>query len=238
MPQVEATKRQLAGKRNWQDLIYRQKLMDKLIGHKVSQETRMKISKANKGKTAWNKGRYWNNEEREKCKNKTLKTGSLNGFYGRKHSIESKQKSSISHMKYSQKYSELMKIRRQTIKVPFKDSKPERMMQIALTLEGLKFRKHEPITGQPDIFVEPNICIFVDGCYFHGCTQCYGESILIQEIPKNNLVRDQKVNNDLMKQGNIVLRIWEHDILKNIRNEAVNIMNIINQLKVNQYTSR
>lgn len=109
---------------------------------------------------------------------------------------------------------------------PQKDSKIEVMMQIALFKEGIRFEKHKAILGQPDIFIEPNICIFVDGCWWHGCTQCHGDNILKQKIPASNIVRDQKVNSQLMDEGYRIMRIWEHQIL----GKKTKIMDVIKSM--------
>lgn len=92
---------------------------------------------------------------------------------------------------------------------------PEILLQQALSKEGLSFRKHEPILGQPDIFIEPNICIFVDGCYFHGCTQCCDRN-KFNAVQQRDIVRDIFVTEQLKKDNYIVLRFWEHEIKKNV----------------------
>lgn len=96
---------------------------------------------------------------------------------------------------------------------PQKDSKPEKMLQLALDLAEIKYEKHKPITGQPDIFIEPNLCIFVDGCYWHGCIICRGIKILDNVIIQKSIERDQIVNEKLQNEGYIVIRIWEHTIM-------------------------
>src|SRR3989304_4595000 len=54
-----------------------------------------------------------------------------------------------------------------------KDSKPERMVQQMLKANDIQYQTHYPIIGQPDLFVKPSVCIFVDGCYWHGCKKCH-----------------------------------------------------------------
>ena len=89
--------------------------------------------------------------------------------------------------------------------IPFKDTSIELKLQNFLKEQGIEFQTHYPILGQPDIFIKPNICIFADGCYWHKCSQC-GFDELKQ--------RDKQVNEELQKQGYIVIRIWEHEINK------------------------
>lgn len=78
---------------------------------------------------------------------------------------------------------------------PRKDTKIEVVVQNELIKLGITFTKHEPIIGQPDIFVEPNLCIFVDGTYWHS----------LEKVKKN----DECVHTELKNQGLIVLRFPE-----------------------------
>ena len=57
--------------------------------------------------------------------------------------------------------------------MPLKDTKPERILQKLLKTKKIPFIKHKPILGQPDIFIKPNICIFVDGDYWHANPKKY-----------------------------------------------------------------
>lgn len=88
------------------------------------------------------------------------------------------------------------------IKIPFEDTSIELKMQNILKENKIKFEKHKAIIGQPDIFVEPNICIFCDGDYWHT-------------LPGRQQ-RDTYVNEKLKEQGYTVLRFWEHEINDNI----------------------
>jgi DNA mismatch endonuclease (patch repair protein) len=88
-------------------------------------------------------------------------------------------------------------------KFPFNDTSIELELQEALMEEGIKFtpQKYE-LKGTPDIFIEPNICIFADGDYWHN-------------IPKQ-IEKDKNINKYLISEGYEVLRFWEHDIHKNL----------------------
>jgi len=88
----------------------------------------------------------------------------------------------------------------------FKDTLPERLLQELLNKLGIKYRKHEPIIGQPDLFIEPNICIFADGDYWHNRPEA--------------IERDKLVNKELINKGYKVLRFWENEIRSNIDNCA------------------
>lgn len=108
---------------------------------------------------------------------------------------------------------------------PFKDTKPERIMQIALSLNGIKFQKHKPIVGQPDIFIEPNICIFIDGDYWHANpTKYVAEQILFRNTMAYEIwSKDRKINSELNALGYKVIRFWE----SNIKNDAQKCIELI-----------
>ena len=87
--------------------------------------------------------------------------------------------------------------------------------------ENKKFEKHRKITGLPDIFIKPNICIFCDGDYWHanpikypiGIKIRFGEKVLNSE---QIWEKDKKVTESLIKSGYKVFRFWEKDIKKDV----------------------
>ena len=175
-------------------------------GKKHNSESKQKMREAKKDYIPWNKGKNMCEETKEKLrislknimnkpeiKNKI--SGKNNHGYGKKHTEDHIEK--IRQARLHQKF-------------PFKNSKPERFIQSVLSVNGIGYRTHEPILGQPDIFIEPNICVFVDGCYWHCCEK-HGKGIYTERI-----IRDEKVNNKLKDQGYKVIRIWEHEINSDI----------------------
>lgn len=86
---------------------------------------------------------------------------------------------------------------------PFQDTSIEVKLQNWLKEQNIEFETHHPILGQPDIFIKPNICIFADGCYWHKCFQCGKGS---------GRQRDLEVTKKLQEEGYIVYRLWEHEI--------------------------
>lgn len=94
---------------------------------------------------------------------------------------------------------------------PIEDTIPEKKVQEFLKQNNIKFEKHKAILGQPDIFVKPNICIFVDGCYWHGCSICYSDRNKLNNIQRHNITKDMIVTQGLINQGYRVIRIWEHE---------------------------
>lgn len=128
------------------------------------------------------------------------RTGEKNPFFGKCFSEEERKK--------------IIEKRKFQI-FPFKDSKPETKLQKALAIENIIFEKHKPITGQPDIFIDPNICIFVDGCFWH-CCPIHNNIKNEYTVKKKN--RDEYVNKKLIDDGYKILRFWEHEINNNLEN--------------------
>jgi len=87
-------------------------------------------------------------------------------------------------------------------KFPFNDTKIEIILQNLLKTEKIRFKTQKyNLPGTPDIFIEPNICIFADGDYWHNT--------------KEAKIKDIRINEQLKKMGYKVLRFWEHEILTN-----------------------
>src|ERR1700685_913707 len=85
---------------------------------------------------------------------------------------------------------------------------------------GLRgYRKHWPVAGKPD-FAWPGrkIAVFVDGCFWHGCTQCKylprTNSEFWQAKFTTNKRRDRRVTSTLRREGWIVIRVKECGIEK------------------------
>jgi G:T-mismatch repair DNA endonuclease (very short patch repair protein) len=103
---------------------------------------------------------------------------------------------------------------RLTQRLPTKDTSFERRIQNILTRNDITFDKQKVIEDFviSDIFIEPNIVIFADGCYWHGCQVCFPDRMKFSGIQNRNLIRDAIVNqlfNNLGKYN--VLRFWEHE---------------------------
>ena len=82
------------------------------------------------------------------------------------------------------------------------------------------WRRHYPIEGKPDfVFPLKRVALFVDGCFWHNCQK----HCRLPEANHNywkskisrNAQRDKRVNRELRKSGWRVVRIWEHDLVKN-----------------------
>ena len=170
-------------------------------GRKASEETRRKLSESHKGQVSpnkgkkglipWNKGKKQTEEQRRKNAeshkglipwNKGKATGQITWITGKKHSEETRRK---------------MREKRQFQVMPKSDTIPEKMMQNALASENIEFKKHKLFkvgntSHQVDIFIEPNICIEVDGVYYHS--RAY------------EMERDKKIDKELKLRGYKVIR--------------------------------
>lgn len=99
-----------------------------------------------------------------------------------------------------------------------RETKPETLLEAYLERLGLSYLAQKPIAGTVlvDIFIEPDICIFVDGNYWHNYPL--------------GLEKDQRQTRLLESWGYRVVRIWEHEILENPENI---IIKLIKELKLN-----
>lgn len=163
-----------------------------MYGKHHTEETKQKMREKLKGRKSWNKGTKGIMKPNSGCfkKGEKLRLG--------KHHTDATKK--------------LLREERLKKVIPFKDTLPERIIQQNIATIGIEFEKHKLILGQPDIFIEPNICIFVDGCYWHGCPQCYPNRNNLDSIQRYHITRDTIVTQGLINQGYIVLRLWEHEI--------------------------
>lgn len=126
-------------------------------------------------------------------------------------------------------FSNKERIRKFNLKRQFKNTKIELFIQEALFKKNIRFEKHKNIRGLPDIFIEPNICIFADGDYWHGNPNKYKDDDIIGgRIPaKYKWGKDKEVTDFLTNNGYIVLRFWEHDINNNLDKCVENIIQVI-----------
>jgi DNA mismatch endonuclease (patch repair protein) len=99
-----------------------------------------------------------------------------------------------------------------------KNNTLELTLQERLIANRINFNTHVSIEGRPDIFIDPNICIFVDGCYWHGCPCKFNPEQKGQhsEYIKSRIKHDEAISEELKNKGFVVLRFWEHEIKNNI----------------------
>ena len=92
----------------------------------------------------------------------------------------------------------------------------ELRMIVLLRKHGLSgWRRHSQLTGKPDfVFLRQRLAVFVDGCFWHGCSSHGSLPQMRREYWEakifRNRRRDREVSRLLQANGWRVLRIWEH----------------------------
>lgn len=71
--------------------------------------------------------------------------------------------------------------------------------------------------GRPDIiFKKQKAAVFLDGCFWHGCTKCRGIPKTNKEFWRTKIAanrkRDRRVVKELRSVGWRAIRIWEHEL--------------------------
>ncbi len=195
-------------------------------GMPFSIETRKRMSQARLGKIPWNKNKTGIFSEYSRRKNAEAHKGHIPWNKGKTgiYSEEARRKNALAHTNPPEETRR--KIREARLKQIFPkiDSKPERCLQSALSVNGIEFQKHKAILGQPDIFIEPNYCIFVDGDFHHANPRKYSPDKIIWKSYKNRpevkakdrQEKDNRINEKLEKQGFRVIRFWSSEINKDV----------------------
>lgn len=94
-----------------------------------------------------------------------------------------------------------------------------RSLLIRLGISGWQLGHKSDITGRPDfVFRDRKLAIFVDGCFWHGCSRCRSIPVTnrrfwVHKI-NGNRIRDQKVRRHLKSKGWKVVSFWEHELKK------------------------
>lgn len=94
----------------------------------------------------------------------------------------------------------------------------ERKVRAVLVRAGIRgWQMHvASVEGRPDFFFKKKkLAVFIDGCFWHGCTKCYRRPKSRQKYwdwkVKRNRKRDLLVNKALKRNGFRFIRFWEHD---------------------------
>jgi G:T-mismatch repair DNA endonuclease (very short patch repair protein) len=226
---------------------HRRKIISGLKGHITTEETRKKIGAKNKLaiKLFWkNMTESQKKEWKEKFSPTWYKKGQVSTMKGKK----------ITSLKHKRRMSASATLRFQTQKHPmegkrhspatrkliskqvalnpprvYQDTSPELYCQKMLKSIGVEFEKQKGIVNpgcRPDLYIEPKICIFVDGDYPHANPKPHfipsrGKKILpghspdeiIYRRPARNIwARDKKITRGLKARGYTVLRFWQSEL--------------------------
>lgn len=105
-----------------------------------------------------------------------------------------------------------------------------RMIQLFREYHITGWRTNARLVGKPDFaFPSRRLAIFVDGCFWHGCSKHSTTPSDNREFWEHKLsqnkVRDRVANKSLRSAGWRVLRIWQHELGKQ------NELNVIRRLR-------
>lgn len=100
-------------------------------------------------------------------------------------------------------------------------STEQRLVQVMRRYKIKGWRRNYPLFGKPDfVFPRHKLIVFVDGCFWHGCPRCHKEphtnSDYWREKIRQNALRDRRNSRKLRAAGWRVMRIWEHDLKREV----------------------
>ena len=106
-------------------------------------------------------------------------------------------------------------------RVKLKNGSIEKLVQQELIRRGLKFRRHvRSLPGSPDIvFMREKVVVFVDGDFWHGWRLPIWEHKLSpfwRQKLRANRARDRRNFCRLRANGWTVVRVWQHQIKKDL----------------------
>jgi DNA mismatch endonuclease (patch repair protein) len=110
----------------------------------------------------------------------------------------------------------------QMSRMPRSSTGLELSLRRALYASGLRFRVNfRELPGTPDIaFPKAQMAIFVDGCFWHGCSE-HGvlpksNSDWWRAKLEGNRERDKRKDAALAEMGWVVLHFWEHEAVSDM----------------------
>ncbi len=99
----------------------------------------------------------------------------------------------------------------------------ERLVRSGLHKRGLRFRKNlRSLPGSPDVvFTRAKVAVFIDGDFWHGWKfeeKQHKYKPYWQQKIAENIARDERNFSNLREMGWTVIRIWQHEIKKDLPN--------------------
>ena len=113
-----------------------------------------------------------------------------------------------------------------------KDTGIEKTVRCALHRRGYRFRKNlSSLPGKPDIvFTKAKVAIFLDGDFWHGFRFTSWSDKLseywYQKI-NGNRTRDRKNTAMLRKSGWRVVRLWQHEVKRDLEKSIEKIVSVL-----------
>jgi DNA mismatch endonuclease (patch repair protein) len=101
-----------------------------------------------------------------------------------------------------------------------RDTRPERALRSALHARGLRYRVNarplpEVRRTADVVFPGQRIAVFLDGCFWHGCSEHHRPASKNSEFWSSKVegtkARDADTDRQLTQQGWTTIRVWEHE---------------------------
>lgn len=113
-----------------------------------------------------------------------------------------------------------------------KDTKPELRFRSALHARGLRYRKHvKDLPGKPDVvFPGIKVVVFLDGDFWHGYelpARRHKMGAAWVEKIERNMARDRRNREALRAAGSSVVRVWEHQVMKDLERTVDRIEKLV-----------
>ncbi len=104
-------------------------------------------------------------------------------------------------------------------RIKSENTKPEKIIFNILEELNIKFEKHYPVYGKPDIaFPEKKIAVFIDGEFWHGKDFKTWQDKLSTFWRKKigeNIKRDRRTERKLRAEGWHIIHFWNKKVVKN-----------------------
>lgn len=116
-----------------------------------------------------------------------------------------------------------------------KDTKPEIVVRSELHKRGLRFRKHvKHLPGKPDIvFPSAKLAVFIDGDFWHGFRFPVWKHT-VSDFWKTKIgktrERDRRNFRKLRANGWRVIRLWQHQIERDLDYSVSKVLRAVNEL--------
>lgn len=115
-----------------------------------------------------------------------------------------------------------------------RDTDIERTVRSALHRRGIRFRTHvRALPGRPDlVFPRQRVAVFIDGDFWHGFRFPVWQDRLPafwQSKIATNRRRDRRNYQRLRRAGWTVVRIWQHQIERNLDSCVRKILDVLHR---------